>query len=124
ELDDQLARVIVPCSPSEHYVVSGRSGVARIPDMIEDVSSVGVKAEQLVDVAAFDPGALSSGSRYGDSLMGLPLVLLGTFRRASSALARASHVVRIFSSSSSVRCSTPTNELWALLTRMSSSSLT
>ena len=48
--------VIVPCSPSEHYVVSGRSGVARIPDVIEDVSSVGVKAEQLVDVAAIDPG--------------------------------------------------------------------
>ncbi len=48
--------VLVPCSPLEHYVVSGRSGVARVPDVIEDVSSVGVKAGQLVSVAELDPG--------------------------------------------------------------------
>jgi hypothetical protein len=41
-----------------------------------------------------------------------------------SARARASHLVRSSSSSSSVRCSMPTSELRAALTRTSSSSLT
>jgi Helicase conserved C-terminal domain len=55
--------VLAPCSPSEHYVVSGRSGVARVPDVIEDVSSVGVKAEQLASVAELDP-AIGEFSRF------------------------------------------------------------
>jgi superfamily II DNA or RNA helicase len=55
--------VLVPCSPSEHYVVSGRSGVARVPDVIEDVSSIGVKAEQLTSIAELDP-AIGEFSRF------------------------------------------------------------
>jgi superfamily II DNA or RNA helicase len=54
---DSYERLVqVPCSPVEHYVVSGRSGVARVPDVIEDASSVGVKTEQLASVAEMDPG--------------------------------------------------------------------
>jgi superfamily II DNA or RNA helicase len=54
---DSYERLVpVPCSPLEHYVVSGRSGVARVPDVIEDVLSVGVKEEQLASVAGLDPG--------------------------------------------------------------------
>jgi superfamily II DNA or RNA helicase len=55
--------VLVPCSPSEHYVVSGRSGVARVPDVIEDVSSIGIKAERLASVAELDP-AIGEFSRF------------------------------------------------------------
>jgi superfamily II DNA or RNA helicase len=55
--------VLVPCSPSEHYVVSGRSGVARVPDVIEDVSSIGIKAERLARVAELDP-AIGEFSRF------------------------------------------------------------
>src|SRR5436190_17434650 len=51
-------------------------------------------------------------------------VLLSASSPAFSARARASHLVRRSSISSSVRCSMPTSELRAVLTRMSSSSLT
>lgn len=45
-------------------------------------------------------------------------------RSPTLSAARISHLARISSSSFSVRCSIPTNELWAALTLISSSSLT
>src|ERR1700716_1422922 len=52
-----------------------------------------------------------------------PFDFLEVVDRASSCLARSSHLARISFISSSVSRSTPTKELWALLTRINSLSL-
>lgn len=53
---DSYERLVeVPCSSLEHHVMSGRSGIARVPDIIENGSSIGVKPEHLFAIAAADP---------------------------------------------------------------------
>jgi superfamily II DNA or RNA helicase len=52
---DSYERLLeVPCSSLVHHVGSGRSGIARVTDVIEDSASIGVKSEHVFAIAEAD----------------------------------------------------------------------